>query len=74
MCDCILSSENDAEIFPAHYTQKVAEKGCEIAFMMNKLAMIISLKLFFKNKNNFLAKNQCEIQKIILLCTLYSIK
>jgi hypothetical protein len=28
--------ENDAEIFPAHYTWKVAEKG----FRMNKLAMI----------------------------------
>jgi hypothetical protein len=31
--------ENDAEIFPAHYTWKVAEKG----LMMNKLAMIIFL-------------------------------
>jgi hypothetical protein len=32
--------ENDAEIFPAHYTWKVAEKGFKIAFMMNKLAII----------------------------------
>ncbi len=28
--------ENDAEIFPAHYTWKVAEKGFKMAFMMNK--------------------------------------
>ncbi len=32
--------ENDAEIFPAHYTWKVAEKWFKMAFMMNKLAMI----------------------------------
>ncbi len=43
---CILSSivrtfyiENGSEIFPAHYTWKVAEKGFKVAFMMNKLAM-----------------------------------
>ncbi len=42
--------ENDAEIFPAHYTWKVAEKGFNMAFMMNKLAMIV--KLFLKNKTN----------------------
>ncbi len=29
--------ENDAEIFPAHYTWKVAEKGFKMAFMMNNL-------------------------------------
>jgi hypothetical protein len=34
--------ENDDEIFPAHYTWKVAEKGFNIAFMMNKLEMIIN--------------------------------
>jgi hypothetical protein len=34
--------ENDAEIFPAHYTWKVAEKGFLMAFIMNKLAMINS--------------------------------
>jgi hypothetical protein len=52
MC-CILLSivhtffyiENDAEIFPVHYTWKVAEKGFKIAFMMNKLAMIISFEI-----------------------------
>ncbi len=32
--------ENDAEIFPAHFTWKVAEKGFKMACMMNKLAMI----------------------------------
>ncbi len=37
--------ENDAEIFPAHYTWKVAEKGFKIAFMMNKLAMINSSEI-----------------------------
>jgi len=34
--------ENNAEIFPAHYTRKVAEKGFKMAFMMNKLAVINS--------------------------------
>ncbi len=40
--DCILSSivptfyiENDAEIFPVHYTWKVAEKGFKMAIKMN---------------------------------------
>jgi hypothetical protein len=40
--ECALSYiENDAEIFPTHYTWKVTEKGFKMAFMMNKLAMII---------------------------------
>ncbi len=39
---------NDAEIFPAHYTWKVAEKGFKIAFMMNKLAMIISFEIILE--------------------------
>ncbi len=38
--------ENDAEIFPGHCTQKVAEKGFKMASMMNKLAMINSCKIF----------------------------
>jgi hypothetical protein len=43
--------EYDAEIFPAYYTWKVAEKKFKMAFMMNKLAMILILvKLFLKNK------------------------
>ncbi len=59
--------ENDAEIFPTHYTWMVAEKGLKMAFMVNKLAMIDSWKVIF-------AKNHCEIQvRIILECTLYSI-
>ncbi len=32
--------ENDAEIFPAHYTWKVAEKVLKMASMTNKLGMI----------------------------------
>ncbi len=38
--------ENDAEIFPAHYTWKVADKGFKMAFMMNKLAMINSCEIY----------------------------
>ncbi len=40
--------ENGAEIFPAHYTWKVAEKWFKIAFMMNKLAMIISFEIILE--------------------------
>ena len=34
---CIFYIENDAEIFPAHYTWKLAEKGFKMVFMINKL-------------------------------------
>ncbi len=34
--------KNDAEIFPVHYTWKVAKKGLKMASIMNKLAMINS--------------------------------
>jgi hypothetical protein len=34
--------ENDAEIFPARYKWKVAEKGFNMASMMTKLGMINS--------------------------------
>ncbi len=34
--------ENDAEIFPAHYAWKVAEKGFKMASMMNKPATMNS--------------------------------
>jgi hypothetical protein len=37
--------ENDAEIFPAHYTWKLADKGFKMAFMMNNLAMIYSCEI-----------------------------
>jgi len=40
--------ENDTEIFPAHYTWKEAEKGFNIAFMMNKLAMIIAFEIILE--------------------------
>ncbi len=40
--------ENYAEIFPAHDTQKVAEKGFKIAFMMIKLAIIISFEIIIE--------------------------
>jgi hypothetical protein len=40
--------ENDAEIFPAHYTWKVTEKGFKLVFMINKLAMIISFEIILE--------------------------
>jgi hypothetical protein len=43
--------ENDAEIFPAHYMWKVAEKGFKMAGMMNKLAIINSCEIFLETKN-----------------------
>ncbi len=67
--------ENDAEIFPAHYTWKVAEKGFKMASMMNKLAIINSCEIILEKLNNFFAKNNCEIQVgTILVCALFSIK
>jgi hypothetical protein len=40
--------ENDAEIFPVHYTWKVAEKGFKVASMTNKLGMINSYEIFLE--------------------------
>ncbi len=40
--------ENDAEIFLAHFTWKVAEKGFKVAFMMNNLAMINSCEIILE--------------------------
>ncbi len=37
--------ENDAEIFPVHYTWKVAKKAFKMACMMNKLVMINSCEI-----------------------------
>ncbi len=49
--------ENDAEIFPAQNTWKVAEKGFKMASMMNKLAMINSCQIILeKIKIIFLPK------------------
>jgi hypothetical protein len=47
VCCALFYIENDAEIFPAHYTSKVAEKGFKMAFMMNKLAMTNSCEIIF---------------------------
>ncbi len=40
--------ENDAEIFPAHYAWKVAEKGFMMACMMNKIVMIDSCEIILE--------------------------
>ncbi len=40
--------ENDAEIFPAHLTWKVAKKRFKMAFMMNILAMNDSCEIIVK--------------------------
>jgi hypothetical protein len=57
--------DNDAEIFPAHYTWRVAEKGFKMACMMNKLAMLIVVTLFLKNKvislTKIIAKFRCAL-------------
>ncbi len=45
--------ENDAEIFPAHYTWKIDKKGFKMAGMMNKLAMINSREIILETKNEF---------------------
>ncbi len=65
--------ENDAEIFPTHYTWKVAEKGFKMAFIINKLAMTNSCEIIHeKFKKYCFAKNHCEIQvRTILVCALY---
>ncbi len=56
--------QNDPEIFPAHYTWKVAEKGFKMACMMNKLPMINSCEIILEKK---------ILTKIIMKfrCTLY---
>ncbi len=54
----LLYIENDAEIFPAFYTWKVAEKGFKMTFMMNKLAMNDSCEILLeKLKKNFCQKS-----------------
>ncbi len=40
--------ENEAEIFPVHYTWKVAERGFMMVFMMKKLAMINSCEIILE--------------------------
>jgi hypothetical protein len=48
VCCTLFYIENDAEIFPAHYTWKVAEKGFKLAFMTNELAMTISFEIILE--------------------------
>jgi hypothetical protein len=46
---CTYYIQNDAEIFPASYTWKVAEKGYNLmAFMVNRLAMINSCEIILE--------------------------
>ncbi len=40
--------EIDAEIFPAHYTWKVAEKRFKMGFVMNKLAIIHTFEIILQ--------------------------
>ncbi len=48
-CTIFFYIKNDAEIFPVHYTWKVAEKGYNLmAIMMNKLAMINSYEIIIE--------------------------
>jgi hypothetical protein len=59
LIDCtaqIFYIENDAEIFPGHYTWKVAEKGFKMAFMMNKLEMVNSGEIILKKQKKNLPK------------------
>ncbi len=46
----LFCNENDDEIFPAHYTWKVAEKGFKMAFMTNQLAMINSCEIILEKQ------------------------
>ncbi len=70
LCHILLSIEhtfyieNYAEIFPAHYTWKVAEKGFKMAFMMNKLAMINYCEIIlerFKKLPKIILKFRCAL-------------
>jgi hypothetical protein len=70
---CTFYIENDAEIFPAHYNWKVAEKRFKMAFMMNKLARIISCEIILE-KYFFCQISLWNQVRTILACTLYSIK
>ena len=53
--------ENDAELFPVHYTWKVAAKGFKMACLMNKPPLIISCEIILQDIINFYGKNYCEI-------------
>jgi hypothetical protein len=47
-CALFYIENDDDDIFHAHYTWKVAEKGDKMAFMMNKLALINSCKIILE--------------------------
>ena len=49
--------ENDAEIFPVHYTRKETEKGFKMASMVNKLAMINSCEIIIEKYFFFCQKS-----------------
>jgi hypothetical protein len=54
-------------------TIHVAQKGFKIAFMLHKLAVIISFGII--HENFFFCQNHCEIQVgTLLVCALFSIK
>ncbi len=44
----LLYIENDAKILTAHYAWKVAEKEFNMAFMLNKLAIINSCEIILE--------------------------
>jgi hypothetical protein len=66
--------ENDAEIFPGHYTWKVAKKGFKMAFMMNKDAMNNSCKIILgKQKQKiFFPKNIVKFRCTLKLYVYYT--
>ena len=61
--------ENDAEIFPVHYTWEVSEKGYKMASMMNKLTMMNSCEIILEKYIFFMTKIFVKFR-----CTLYLIK
>jgi len=65
--------ENDADIFPPHYTWRVAEKEFKMAVMMK--AMINSCEIILEklklNLSKTIVKFRCAL---LLLYKLYSIK
>ncbi len=64
--------ECDAEIFPANYTWKVAEKGFKMAFMMNELAKLNSCEIILE-KYFFFDKNHCKFRCALYLYAHYAL-
>ncbi len=63
--------ENDAEIYPVHYTWKVAEKRFKMASMMNKLAMINYFEIILE-KYFFLPKITVKFSCALYLYVYYT--